>query len=269
MVSKSKKSDGDSQKKEGYSTTNMSDSDKCGEVESNEKKPINENQVNESSQGFSTSTMSIFSTSKYDAKYPLVSRIKEMSPLIKIEKLEEEDHCLFPSLTIEFSIEFPEKKEESNSEQYQHDYRLTSEMKEKIISYVNITDIYILLEVGLWKESVKNVVKRNWKVKQGYDKNDYNIEDNDFPSIFGMGLPIFRKIWIELGQEEIEEKLEAGLEGPFPKIPPPVLVNCSNANDEVGYLSYQSSLILDEEEDDLLLLKYLKNATNRIQKLFS
>ena len=269
MVSKSKKSDGDSQKKEGDSTTNMSDSDKCGEVESNEKKPINENQVNESCQGFSTSTMFIFSTSKYDAKYPLVLRIKEVSPLIKIEKLEEQDHWLFPSLEIKFSIEFPEEKEESNSEQYQHDYRLTSQMKEEIISYVNITDIYNLLEVGLWKESVKNVVKRNWKVKQGYDKNDYNIEDNDFPSIFGMGLPIFRKIWIELGQEEIEEKLEAGLEGPFPKIPPPVLVNCSNANDEVGYLSYQSCLILDEEEDDLLLLKYLKNATNRIQKLFS
>lgn len=203
-----------------------------------------------------------------EEKYPLVSQIKEISNLIKIEKLEEEADWLFTFLTIKFSIEIPEKKKESNGGPYENVYDLSKEVQEKIISYLHGKDVYSLLQVGLWKEAAKNVARRNWKVRRGYEENDYNIEDNVFPSIFGMGLPIFQKIWVKLGQEEIEEKLESGLEGPFPKIPPPVLVNFNKASAEVGCLLYQSSLNLDEREDDFLVLKYLKNATNRIQKLF-
>ena len=48
------------------------------------------------------------------------------------------------------------------------------------------------------------------------------------------------------------------------------LGKCEAIPDEIVEVGGESAhSVVDEGEDDLLLLKYLKNVTNRIQKLFS
>lgn len=83
-------------------------------------------------------------------KYPITKRIRKISTLIKIEQVIEINDGILKSIEVLFSINIPPKCNCFKS--VQNPYRLSPEVQEKIMKYLNSKDLFNIIRSGLWSE---------------------------------------------------------------------------------------------------------------------